>query len=140
LSDSIEAAVTDGLRQRLLDAEQKNPRAQTDAPHLNLSEPVMSQMQPHRGTMVLVLGILGIVLCQILGIVAWVMGKNDLKAMDAGQMDPEGRGMTQAGKILGLVSMILLAIGIVISIIWVIFAVVLVGAAAAGAAGSGGGR
>lgn len=100
----------------------------------------MSQMQPHRGTMILVLGILGVLLCQILGIIAWVMGKNDLRAMDAGQMDPEGRGLTQAGKILGIVATILLCVGLVISIIWVIFAVVLVGAAAAGAAGSGGGR
>jgi small-conductance mechanosensitive channel len=61
-------------------------------------------MQPHRGVLILVLGILGLLLCQLLGPVAWVLGKGDLRAMDAGQMDPEGRGLTQAGYILGIVA------------------------------------
>ena len=41
-------------------------------------------MQPHRGTMILVFGILGLVICVIFGIVAWVMGNGDLKAMEHG--------------------------------------------------------
>jgi len=36
-------------------------------------------LKPHRGVLILVLGILGIVCCFILGIIAWVMGNNDLK-------------------------------------------------------------
>jgi len=54
-------------------------------------------LKPHRGVVVLVLGILGIVVCFICGIIAWVMGNNDLREMTAGIMDPSGRGMTQAG-------------------------------------------
>ncbi|HIO52403.1 MAG TPA: DUF4190 domain-containing protein [Phycisphaerales bacterium] len=69
-------------------------------------------MQPHRGTMILVFGILGLVVCMPLGIVAWVMGSGDLKKMDAGLMDPEGRGTTQAGKIIGMVATILAIVGI----------------------------
>lgn len=61
---------------------------------------------PHRGPTVLVLGILGLIMCCILGIIAWVMGSKDLRAMDAGEMDPAGRGLTQAGKILGMVSVV----------------------------------
>jgi len=38
-----------------------------------------------------VLGILGLVICQPVGIAAWLMGSNDLKEMDSGAMDPEGR-------------------------------------------------
>ncbi len=61
-------------------------------------------MQPHRGATILVLGILGIAFCCILGIIAWLMGGNDLREMDAGRMDPTGRGMTNAGRICGIIS------------------------------------
>jgi hypothetical protein len=71
-------------------------------------------MKPHRGTLVLVLGILGLVVCAPLAIAAWVMGSGDLKQMDAGTMDPAGRGTTNAGKICGIVGTILLILGIVI--------------------------
>ncbi len=60
-------------------------------------------LKPHRGAAVLALGILGIAPCFICGIIAWVMARNDLAEMDAGQMDPAGRGITSAGKICGIV-------------------------------------
>ena len=61
-------------------------------------------LQPHRGTLILVLGILTLVLgCFPLGIVAFVMGKSDMEKMDRGIMDPEGRNHTSIGKILGIV-------------------------------------
>ena len=65
------------------------------------------QLEPHRGVLILVFGILALVVCFIFGIAAWVMGNNDLRAMDAGQMDPEGRSLTQAGKICGMIAAIL---------------------------------
>jgi hypothetical protein len=71
-------------------------------------------MKPHRGTLILVLGILGLVVCGPVGIAAWVMGGSDLKEMDAGTMDPSGRGTTQAGKICGMIACILMIIGFVI--------------------------
>ncbi len=77
-------------------------------------------LRPHRGTAVLVLGILGLVVCVICGIIAWSMGSADLKEMDAGRMDPSGRGMTQAGKICGMISCILLLVGVGI---WVLLMV-----------------
>ena len=76
-------------------------------------------LKPHRGVMVLVFGILGLVVCVILGIVAWVMGKNDLREIDAGLMDPAGRGLTQAGKICGMISVIL---ALVVLAIWLLVA------------------
>ncbi len=88
-----------------------------------------SGMRPHRATIVLVLGILGLVICPILGIIAWVMGNGDLRAMQAGQMDPSGLGMTKAGKICGMISVILAIVGIGIWLICVIMAVALGGAA-----------
>jgi len=86
-------------------------------------------MQSHRGTMILVFGILGLLVCFPFGIVAWVMGNADLKAMDAGTMDPEGRGTTQAGKTIGIIATILNVLGFIIGILF--FAVALILAAVA---------
>jgi hypothetical protein len=63
---------------------------------------------PHRGVLILVFGILSIVVCQFLGPVAWIMGNSDLKEIRAGNMDPEGEGLTQAGRIIGMIATILL--------------------------------
>jgi hypothetical protein len=87
--------------------------------------------RPHRGTLVLVLGILGIVCCMPCGIVAWVLGNQDMKDMAAGTMDPTGMGMTKAGKILGIISVVLAVIGL---IVWVAVAALGIAAGAAGAA------
>ncbi len=65
---------------------------------------------PHRGGVILALGILGLVTCGILGIIAWIMGNDDLRKMDTGIMDPGGRDLTQAGKICGMVATFLLMI------------------------------
>jgi hypothetical protein len=80
-------------------------------------------MKPHRGTLILVLGILSLVVCAPLGIFAWVMGNGDLKQIDAGTMDPSGRALTNAGRICGMIGTILLAIAIVVAIIGVAFGV-----------------
>ena len=76
------------------------------------------QVEPHRGTTVVVLGILGLVLCQVCGIIAWVMANKDIPKMSAGTMDPAGLQQTKAGKICGIISVILLALGIVFYIIF----------------------
>ncbi len=81
--------------------------------------PVQS-VAPHRGVLILVLGILGIVCCFICGIIAWVMGNNDMREIDAGRMDPIGRGLTQAGKICGMVGVILSVVVIVINLIFML--------------------
>ncbi|HWQ91865.1 MAG TPA: DUF4190 domain-containing protein [Clostridia bacterium] len=69
-------------------------------------------MKPHRATTILVLGILSLILCAPLGIFAWIMGNADLKAMDAGQMDPSGRSNTNAGRICGIIGTVLLLLGV----------------------------
>ena len=79
---------------------------------------------PHRGVLILVLGILGLIVCQLLAPVAWIMGKGDMAQIDSGQMDPEGRGLTQAGMILGIVGTIF----IVLSLVALVFFMVLGGA------------
>ena len=77
-------------------------------------------MKPHRGVLILVFGILGLVLCQVFGIVAWVMGSSDLKDMDAGTMDSSGRGMTQAGKICGIIGVVLMILSVIAAIAFLV--------------------
>jgi hypothetical protein len=87
-------------------------------------------MKPHRGGLLLALGILSYVLCGIFtAIPAWIMGHSDLKEMEAGLMDPSGRGLTQAGKILGMIHCILWMVAMAIGIVFFLIAVVFAGAA-----------
>lgn len=69
-------------------------------------------LAPHRGGMILVLGILAIcgVASLILGPIAWILGNNDLKEIREGRMDPEGEGQTNGGRICGMIATILHAV------------------------------
>lgn len=82
--------------------------------------PGAGRVEPHRGTLILVLGILGIVVCGFIGIAAWLMGKSDLEKMKRGHMDREGEGLTRAGYILGLVAVILMAVSLVIVLVFMV--------------------
>lgn len=84
-------------------------------------------LKPHRGGMLLAFGILGILCCIVFGILAWVMGSNDLKEMEAGRMDPSGEGMTKAGKILGIIGCVLAVLGILAWLAMMIFGVAMAG-------------
>ena len=95
--------------------------------------PGQTGLKPHRATVVLVLGILGLVVCFICGIIAWVMGNGDIREMDAGRMDPSGRGMTQAGRIIGIIGTVLGSI----ALIWVIISFGIAAVAVGGAAAAG---
>ncbi len=72
-----------------------------------------------------------------IGIVAWVMANGDLRAMQEGRMDPSGDGLTRAGKIVGMINVILSIIAIpVVIILFMIGA--FAAAASSGAAGGAG--
>lgn len=73
-----------------------------------------SLVSPHRGPLLLTLGVLSIVCCSCLGPIAWIMAAKDLREMQQGTKDPTGRGLTQAGLILGIIgSVIVLLTGLV---------------------------
>jgi len=95
----------------------------------------MQPMQPHRGVLILVFSILSWVVCLVFGIVAWVLANSDLQAMEEGRMDPTGEGMTKAGKIVAMISVIVSIVGVVVGLI----VLVGMGLLAAGAAATGGG-
>ena len=50
-----------------------------------------------------VLGILGVILCPLLGPVAWVLGRRGEQEIDSSGGTLGGRGLATAGKILGMV-------------------------------------
>lgn len=69
---------------------------------------------PHRGGLILGLGVAGLVMCNCcpflglgLGAAAWTLGNGDLARMDAREMDPAGRSNTHAGKVCGVAGVIL---------------------------------
>ena len=70
-----------------------------------------------KGITVLVLGILSLVCCSPLGIVAYVMGNNALREIDAQPGRYSNRQIVQIGRILGIIGMVLLAI----TVLWFLF-------------------
>jgi predicted outer membrane repeat protein len=69
--------------------------------------PLWRNTAPHRGGAILALGIIALVIpCAdiICAPIAWIMGNNDLREIRAGRMDQSGEGMTQAGRIIGIVA------------------------------------
>ena len=89
------------------------------------------KLEAHRGGMILTFGLIGLLAFWPLAIPAWIMGSGDLKKMKSGVMDPDGKGMTQAGYIMGMIVCILFIVGFVSICVWFSIAVVLAGGAAA---------
>jgi hypothetical protein len=82
-----------------------------------------------RSTTVLVLGILGLVLCQILGPIAWVMGnKVRDEAVAMGRLEP---GNNKAGRICGIIGTCLIGLVVVGFVLLIV-----IGAVAGGTSGS----
>jgi hypothetical protein len=98
----------------------------SDVPHVAAVAPL--QVARHRGELLLVFSLLGWFVCSIFAIVAWVMANQDLAAMDGGQMDTSGRGLTQAGKIISMIHLGLIAVAVVGFLLFIVCGV-LVGVA-----------
>lgn len=60
-------------------------------------------LEPHRGPLILTLGLLGLLLCPLLGPIAWILGRAELESIRAGWRDPQGRSLAQAGMVCGIV-------------------------------------
>lgn len=87
------------------------------APRMEAAARADSYSVPHRGGIILTLGILSWVFsCPIFSVMAWVMGASDLREMRAGRMDSQGMGLTQAGHIMGVLYSLLWIVVLVIGI------------------------
>jgi hypothetical protein len=81
-----------------------------------------------RSTTVLVLGILGLVLCQILAPIAWVMGNGVRK--EALAMSRPEPGNNKAGRICGIIGTVIIGLGVAF------FLLAIIGAFATSGSGS----
>jgi predicted Zn finger-like uncharacterized protein len=117
-------------------AQRKPPRLRDD--RIDVDIPDIRRMglrrdaEPDRGSTVLALGIISLAVIffwcaapvgAILGLAAWIMGQTDLRKMKRGQMDENGRGMTQAGWICGILGtflngLVMLGCGLLFFGIW----------------------
>jgi hypothetical protein len=87
-------------------------RLEADRPRRR-REPERRDWEPHRGGLILTLGIISLValtVCWMIpliglipGLIAWVMGQSDLRKIKARAMDPEGQGLTQGGWVCGII-------------------------------------
>jgi len=77
-----------------------------------------------QATLALILGILGLVVCGIIAPFAWAIGSTEVRAIDEGRRNPSNRGMAQAGKILGIIGTVLIALGVALVIVILLFAAV----------------
>jgi hypothetical protein len=66
-----------------------------------------------QATTALVLGILGIICCPVLGIVAWIMANNELEGIKSGRRNPTNEGTANASRILGIVGTVLIGVSII---------------------------
>jgi hypothetical protein len=72
-----------------------------------------SYAYPERGGTIMVLGILSLVVCSVLGPIAWSMGNEELRRIDSGQTSPAQRGSVQAGRICGIIASVMLIFAVV---------------------------
>ena len=68
-------------------------------------------------TLILVLGIVGLLCCNLLGPVVWYMGKQELQGIAEGRLPAANEGTAKAGMILGIIGTALLVFGI----LWIFF-------------------
>jgi hypothetical protein len=83
--------------------------------------PTPAQDHPQTTT-ILILGICGLVLCQVLGPFAWVMGNRALREIDGSAGQLGGRDMVNVGRILGMVSTIILVVVVLIFVLMFLIA------------------
>ena len=54
---------------------------------------------------------------------AWVIGRNEVRAVDAGRRDPAGRGPAMAGMIMGIIGTVILVLAVLLAVLAVVLLV-----------------
>ncbi len=83
--------------------------------------PFDAPQQDHpQATTVLILGICGLAVCGVLGPIAWIMGNRVVTEIDASQGRLGGRENVNVGRVLGMVSSILLGLAVLFLVAMVV--------------------
>jgi hypothetical protein len=73
----------------------------------------------------LILGILSWIACGIIAAIpAWIMGKKEVNAIDAGQSSQAGRTMANIGMWLGIIQVILTIIALIVVVLLLLFGII----------------
>ncbi len=111
----------------------QSPSASSSGIGIQTSVDEQNYDEDHRGGLILCLGIGGLVLsitccCSMpipvglfIALPAWVMGSKDMRKMNAGKMDPSGKGNTQGGLICGIIGTILSLMNFLLLIAGILF-------------------
>jgi len=74
-------------------------------------------------TTILILGILGLAVCQILGPFAWSMGNKALREIDSSNGQLGGRDTANVGRILGIIGTAILVLGVVVVLFFIVLGI-----------------
>ena len=81
-----------------------------------------------QATLAMILGILGIVACQVIAPFAWSIGKKTVAEIDASGGQLGGRSQAQAGYVCGIVGTVILGFAVVMVVLYVVFFLFIFGA------------
>jgi hypothetical protein len=85
------------------------------------------QVEHPQGTTVLILGIIGIVACQLCAPFAWSMGNKALAEIDRDPMRYSNRSNVNLGRILGIVGTVILGVYLLLFVVYIIIVIAAVG-------------
>lgn len=74
-----------------------------------------------RAILALIFGIMGLLSMGLFAIPAWILGKAERKAIEQGTSPESGRGLAEAGYILGIIGVVVLVVTVVLAIAWIAF-------------------
>jgi hypothetical protein len=83
---------------------------------MSIPTPPAAPATSNRATTALILGIVGIVCCPLTAPFAWSMGNKELAAIAAGMAPASNEGLAKAGKICGIIGVVLLAL----QLVWIV--------------------
>jgi hypothetical protein len=116
LQQELENARTDKLRdqQRIAALTARvHMLQQMLARHGAAPEP-RSYIHAPRGGTILALGVCSVILCSLLGPIAWAMGNEELRRIAEGQTSPVGHMQATAGRLCGIIATAFMAIVFVV--------------------------
>jgi hypothetical protein len=97
-------------RERMVRLEKALAEARAALAFVPSSALTPPELRPSSATAAMVIGILSIVICQVLGPVAWAMSAAELRRIDNGFANPLKRGQAQTGMVLGIVATVMLCV------------------------------
>ena len=103
---------------------------QPTSPPQQTTGPPAPETASSQAVIALVLGIVGFIFCQPIGIAAWIIGAKERKAIERGESPEAGMGLATAGWILGIIDTVLTILGVLAAIAF--FILIILGVIASG--------